>query len=190
MSKQSLRAGPSRGSAAIRLLSLLAGLLALGFADCIAADNRASEYQVKAAFLLNFTKFIEWPAPGPLIPDSTFNICVLGEDPFRQTLDSMVEGETVGSRRVVIRRSQREVPNSCQVLFIGTIDKDTPKALAGLGTGVLTVGEGRRFLGAGGMIAFVVDNRHVRFDVNQKAAENAGLKLSSQLLNVARSVER
>ena len=74
------------------------------------------------------------------------------------------------------------------MVFVDPELKDVAKILAGLPPGVLTVGEGDRFAREGGMIALVVDNRRVRFDINPAAAQNGGLKLSSRLLNVARSI--
>ncbi len=152
------------------------------------ATPRPSEYEVKAAFLLNFTKFIDWP-PSPHAPDTTFRICILGSDPFGTTLDQIVEGERVGSRRLAVQRVQ-EAANSCEVLFINKSADDIARTLAEVPRGVLTVGESHDFLRQGGMIAFVLENRRVRFDVNERAAARAGLKLSSKLLNVARSVEK
>jgi hypothetical protein len=168
-------------------------LLLFGLASrsvCEAADNPLPEYQVKAVFLLNFTKFIEWPDAAFANPEAPINICVLGDDPFGQVLDSTVAGERIGSRRLVVQRTRRLLPKSCQVVFVGRSEKDLLKLLAGVGPGVLTVGEGEGFLREGGIIAFVVENRRVRFDVNQAAASNASLKISSKLLNVARSVEK
>jgi YfiR/HmsC-like len=157
---------------------------------CHAADEPL-EYEVKAAFLLNFTKFIEWPASAFESPDSPLSICILGDDPFGSTLDQIVAGEIVAGRRVAAQRIKRAPPAQfCQVLFVNASDKDAPKMLRGLGPGVLTVGEGATFLHDGGMIAFAIENRRVRFDINRTAAENAGLKLSSKLLSVARVVEK
>jgi hypothetical protein len=82
------------------------------------------------------------------------------------------------------------LPATCQVLFIGPDVKDSAKLLGSVARGVLTVGEGERFIYEGGMIAFVIDNRRVRFDVNQAAAENADVKISSKLLSIARKVSR
>jgi hypothetical protein len=157
--------------------------------SCKAADE-ATEYQVKAAFLLNFTKFIEWPAAAFAAPDSPIAICILGDDPFGGALDQMVAGEVVNRRKVAAQRIKRAPPpKSCQVLFAGGSEKDLSKILPGLGPGVLSVGEGETFLRDGGMIAFVVENRRVRFEINRTAADNAGIKLSSRLLSVAKSVE-
>lgn len=154
------------------------------------ADERSLEYQVKAAFLLNFTKFIEWPNEAFTNERSPIAMCILGDDPFGSSLDQIVEGESVnGHKLAVVRLQQAPAPKSCQVLFIGRSEKDT-KILTGLGTGVLTVGESAGFLRGGGMIAFVVENRRVRFDINQTAVEAGQLKISSKLLTVARSVRK
>jgi hypothetical protein len=147
-----------------------------------------SEYDVKAAFLLNFTKFVEWPDTARSA-DSPFTLCILGDDPFGPTLDQMVAGERVNQRRLAVRKI-RELPNSCDMLFISKSERVSAKVLADAGPGVLTVGETEDFLRNGGMIAFVVENRRVRFDIDQRTAVKAGLKISSKLLNVARSVEK
>jgi hypothetical protein len=174
-------------------LVLRASVLLLGSAAALVCQvaNEPIEYQVKAAFLLNFTKFIEWPAAAFAQPDSPVSICVLGGDPFGPTLDEIVAGEIVSDRKVAAEKiSRAPAPRSCQVLFAGKSEKAIAKVLSGLGPGVLTVGEGESFLRDGGMIAFVIENRRVRFLINQTAAENAGLKLSSKLLSVAKAVEK
>jgi hypothetical protein len=164
--------------------------LAVGLPCFCEAADQPLEYQVKAAFLLNFTKFAEWPVTAFVAPDSPIAICILGDDPFGNALDQIVAGEVVDGRKVAVRRiKQAPLPKSCQVLFAGSSEKDVLKILPGLGPGVLTVGEGEGFVGGGGMIAFVIENRRVRFGINQTAAENAGIKLSSRLLKVAKSVE-
>jgi hypothetical protein len=86
--------------------------------------------------------------------------------------------------------SQPPAAQACQVVFAEGSTKDVTKTLNGLGRGVLTVGEGGGFLRDGGIIAFVIENRRVRFDINQTAAERAALKLSSKFLSVARSIEK
>ena len=156
-----------------------------------AAAQAALEYEVKAAFLLNFTKFIDWPASAFATPAAPFTICILGRDPFGQALDQTVEGESVNGRKLAVRRiSQSPELQGCQVVFVDSGEKEVRKILNGLKNGVLTVGQGEGFMREGGMIAFVIENRRVRFDINQSAAENAGLRLSSKLLSVARSVEK
>jgi hypothetical protein len=168
-------------------------LVALGLTApiCAPAADERLEYQVKAAFLLNFTKFIEWPASAFDTPDSPIVICILGDDPFGNTLDQIVAGEVVAGHKITVQRIKRPPPSkSCQVLFVGRLEKEVLKSLPEVGPGVLTIGEGENFVHDGGMIAFVVENRRVRFGINETAAESAGLKLSSKLLNVAKSVEK
>ncbi len=178
-------------SCSIRLwLTVLAVLTVTPPKAARAADEHSLEYQVKAAFLLNFTKFIEWPADAFASDRAPITICVLGDDPFGNALDQIVAGEAVNARKLAIERLRRApASKACQVLFIGKPEKDY-KILTGLGNGVLTVGEGDSFLRNGGMIAFVLDNRRVRFDINQTAVEGGQLKMSSKLLTVARSVKK
>ncbi len=184
------RRGPGRPLSHTATAILLAAVLGLFRPYCQAADERL-EYQIKAAFLLNFTKFVEWPAGAFPAADSPIEICILGDDPFGNALDQIVAGEAVKGRKVVAERIRRAPPpKACAVLFVGRADKDTLKILPGLGPGVLTVGEGESFIREGGMIAFVIENRRVRFVINRTVAESAGLQLSSKLLNVARAVEK
>ncbi len=196
--EQVIRNGlPPSKHAAVRLngrpivalcLLLLCGAVRLGGES---AADETLEYQVKAVFLLNFTKFVEWPATAFPAPRSPVEICILGDDPFGGVLDQVLAGETVNGRRVIAQRiKQVPAPKTCDVLYAGRPDKEILRYLAGAGPGVLTVGEGAAFLRGGGMIAFVLENRRVRFAINQAAAEGAGLKLSSKLLNVAKSVEK
>lgn len=151
---------------------------------------KPAEYEVKAAFLYNFGKFVKWPAGGNR---SDFRICVLGEDPFGTTLDSILEGETVDGKRVAARRIS--VPGdaaSCQIVFISSSEEKRLKAiLEVLGrTNALTVSEIPQFTQRGGMIGFLLAGGKVRFEVNLVPAEGAGLTLSSDLLRVATSVKR
>ena len=151
-------------------------------------STQLSEYEVKAACLLNFTKFIEWP-PAANQAGTPFVICVLGQDPFGPVLDQIVEGEKVEDRPIVVRRISELTPDPCSILFISKSEHDAGRILSEVRQGVLTVGEMDGFLRLGGMIALVVENRRVRFDVDARAASRGGFKLSSRLLNVARTVE-
>jgi hypothetical protein len=166
------------------------GLLLVCF-TMFADEVTPSEYQVKAAYLLNFTKFVEWPASAFESPESPLTICILGEDPFGSILDQLVDGETANGRKLAVQRLQR-VPaaKSCQVLFVSKSEKDVPEILGGLGPGVLTVADREGFLREGGAIVFLTEGRHVRFDINRRAAANASLTMNARLLNVARSVNR
>ncbi|HZU24695.1 MAG TPA: YfiR family protein [Bryobacteraceae bacterium] len=168
--------------------------LALLSVCCLAPLSHAGaeeglEYQVKAAFLLNFTKFIVWPPSAFADSNAPLRICVLGDDPFGGALRQTVEGEVVNGRKLVAERIRRP-PEAhwCQVLFISQDEELALGTLPETAPGVLTVGEGDRFLNHGGMIALIVADRRVRFDIDRAAAERAGLRISSRLLSVARSV--
>lgn len=174
------------------VLRAFAVLLLLTATAAAGADARSGlEYQVKAAFLFNFAKFVEWPPDafeGPLDP---VVICVVGKDPFGESLDSVVRGETVNGRRLVVRRPRNPVEiRDCQIIFLARAERDyQDEVLASVeGGSILTVGEDDGFLTDGGIIRFVLDENRVRFEVNLAAAEASRLKLSSQLLRLARSV--
>jgi hypothetical protein len=154
-----------------------------------AVERTASENDVKAAFLLNFVSFVEWP-PGVGGPSrGPFSICVLGDDPFRGSLDALVVGDSFRDRPIQVRHIRRW-QEPCNVLFVSRTFQGPLPILRRVDPGVLTVGEDPDFLRAGGMINFVVDDRRVRFDVNLKAAEEGSVKISSRLLSVARRVEQ
>ena len=154
-------------------------------------DEPPLEYQVKAAFLLNFTKFVQWPPSAFADDRAPLAICIRGEDPFGNTLDEIVKGEAVNGHELVVQRMARgPVPKTCQVLFVAKSEKEVQRILADLGPGVLTVGEGEKFIQDGGIIAFVFEDRRVRFDIAQSAAAKARITISSRLMMVARSVEK
>lgn len=146
-----------------------------------------SEYDVKAAFLLNFGKFVEWPsAAGDL------EICVLGDDPFGSSLDDTVAGRTVGKRAVTTRRIARvDAAEGCSILFVSRSEEGAVDAILRRlsGAPVLLVADQARFAKRGGMINFVESNSKIRFEINEAAAKKAGLKISSQLLRLATIVE-
>jgi hypothetical protein len=168
---------------------------ALGQGSSLGSDPDHLEYRIKAAFLYNFARFVEWPTDRSTNEaDPTLTIAVLGEDPFGPVLDATVEGKLVQGKKLRIKRfrSFAEVIGRCDVLFISTSEKKSlPAILARLrGRSILAVGETEDFLDHGGMIEFQIRGGAVRFDVNLAAAEQAGLHLSSQLLKVASKVKR
>lgn len=173
-------------------------LLAVGIASaflgpsCLPAQrSNPGEYEVKAAYIYNFGKFVAWPAK--VTPADDFPICVLGEDPFGATFDATIAGETVNGKKVVVNRITRpQDAVSCRILFISASEESQLKEiLAALDkTSVLTVSDISQFTRRGGMIQFVTDTNRVRFEVNVTAAERAGLTLSSQLLKVAINVRK
>ncbi|HXJ43533.1 MAG TPA: YfiR family protein [Bryobacteraceae bacterium] len=154
-----------------------------------AALAQSLEYQVKAAFILNVTKFVEWPQSVFPTADVPMVLCVHGDGPLGSALTQLAAGESVKSHKLVVRKLQMgETPEPCHVLYVPAEEKDLPQVLSAVGTGVLTIGEGDGFLNAGGIISFVVEDRHVRFDVNHGAARRSGLQISAKLLSVARAV--
>jgi hypothetical protein len=153
-----------------------------------AADRALDEYQVKAAYLYNFAKFVEWPAAAFAAPDAPLVIGVFGEDPFGPALDELVRDKTVKGRRCVVRRSVRMRDlRSSHIVFIGASPEPVAQALRELeGASVLTVGESPRLLDEGGIVLFSVDGGRVAFTVHVGAAARARLTISSQLLRLAR----
>ena len=145
-----------------------------------------SEDQVKAVYLLNFIRFVDWP-DSVQRATAPFTICVTGNDPLGTALEQILAGEVFRGRPITVQRVRRG-SGSCQVLYSGAGTPDLGLILRGAGPGVLTVGEGDDYLDAGGMIAFITENRRIRFDVNQQLASEMGLGISSRLLSVARKV--
>ena len=183
------------GSAASRPLGLGTGWIAV-LALLIPGPARAqggppTEYQVKAAFLYNIGKFVEWPQPAFADSAAPFVIGILGKDPFGAEIDRAVAGKTLQGRSVRVLRFAvvREIV-PCHILFVGSSERERLPAVfqAIAAWPVLAVGESEDFLAAGGAVAFVVEERKVRFDIRLTAAEKAGLKISSKLLKLARNV--
>lgn len=156
-----------------------------------AQAQSATEYQVKAAFLFNFARFVEWPADAFSSADSALQICVLGQDPFGRDFEQVIVDKTVNGHRIEIAHPDG-VPQAraCQILFVAVSEKAPfPSILHGLkGASVLIVGDTPGFAALGGAINFVIDDGRVRFEINLKAAQLAHLKLSARLLTVAKVV--
>lgn len=147
-----------------------------------------SEYDIKAAFLLNFAKFVEWPEEAFPEPDSPVLIGILGTNPFGETLAHLADEQNLDGRAIRIRQSDDiEELTACQVVFASRDDStgDLPALDALAELPVLTVGEQADFAAEGGVINFVVVKTKVKFEINVKAAERANLKLSSRLLKLA-----
>ena len=156
-----------------------------------AAEPPALEYQVKAAFILNFAKFVEWPAQAFADAEAPLSIGIFGEDPFGEVLDQMSRDSKLNGRSVVIRRSRflHELEN-CQILFFSRSEEASlVESLEALkGSSVLTVGESENFAERSGVIGFVRQDNKVRFEINLASARRAQLKISSKLLSLASEV--
>ena len=164
-------------------------ILVLGclFLPVLADDS--IEYRVKAAYLLNFARYVEWPLSAFASDSAPLTVCVAGNDPFGPVLDQTFEGHMVSGRAVVGRRVAGSASASgCHILFIpgaGALPLETAEAGS---RPVLTVGESRSFLKAGGVVRFLVVEDSVRFEVNMEAAQRAGLRISSRMLSFAYAV--
>jgi hypothetical protein len=170
-------------------------LAALLSSACTPVDraqaNPPGEYQLKAAFLFNFAKFIDWPPTGFSSPQSPFVICILGPDPFGSVMDEVFRDKTIDNRPVAIERFKNIAQfKQCQMLFVGQSESthlaDIIQHLHG--ACVLLVGESDGFAAGGGTIQFAIEGNRVRFLINTDSAERAGLKVSSKLLSLARVV--
>lgn len=152
-----------------------------------AEAGQASEYEVKAAFLYNFAKFVEWPES---TTDNTLNICTLGEDPFDKAMDSIV-GRFIKKRRVVIKRiSSVKKSENCHILFVSSSERKQLRAITqAIGdAAILTIGDTEGFAKKGLIINLIMENDKVRFEVNLDAAKRSGLHISSSLLELARII--
>ena len=153
---------------------------------------KPTEYDVQAAYLSNFGRFVEWPGRTPAAGES-FYVCVLGQDPFGAALDTALKGEAIGSSPLAVRRlTMPEEAAGCRIVFISSSKsaqlKEILATLAPMS--VLTVSDMSDFARRGGMIQFMLAGNRVRFEINLSAAQKAGLTLSSELLRVAVNVRR
>lgn len=171
-----------------RRWAALGGLAAVLLAGGARADSL--EYPVKAAFLYKFGSYVEWPPSAFPDPAAPLILCVIGHDPFGQVLDKTVQGRTVGIHPVVVRRMAAVSRGAaCHIAFLGGSDAQSAAEAAHVlaDAPVLTVSEGAE---APGAIRLVVKDNRVRFDIDQRAAQQAGVAISSKLLNLAVAVLR
>jgi hypothetical protein len=174
----------------VRSLAGAALLAACFAAGAIAAEQRTAtaEDDIKAAFLFNFTKFVEWPAFDRTRP---FRICTVAEPAFGTAVERTIAGETAGGHPIEhITPPTPDAARGCHMLFVGRLEGDRIERWMGAvrGAPMLIVGESRAAWDRGAHINFVVDENRVKFDVNPDAASRAGLTVSSKLLRVARNI--
>lgn len=177
-----------RYAASITILLCL--LLAAG-RERSGAQSTDEEYRVKAAFIFHFAQLVDWPPETRTSAANSLFLCTIGDDPFQGALESTVAGKAVGDRILRVRHlKQADDMQACHVLFLGKAQsKRIPMLLADLHNApILTVGESPGFLGAGGMICFVLEDNNVRFGINVDAAASAKLKIGSRLLVLAQTV--
>jgi hypothetical protein len=173
---RSLRGASERGWAA-GIVLLLAGV-------ALQSQAVSLEYRLKAGYLFNFVKFVEWPADaheGPL------TICVAGRNPFGDVLTEIVRGETVNEQKLATRVILTPEPG-CHVVFVPRDVAGTPYLRAARSSPTLTVGETPGFIAQGGIVNFVREEEKVRFQISAEAADRAHLRISSHLLRLGRQV--
>jgi hypothetical protein len=172
--------------ARIWLWSALASLAIWSPHESNAAEAR--EYAIKAAFLFNFSQFVEWPESAFADAEAPFVMGILGPNPFGAALDAIVEGQHVGGRPIEVRylTDLRGLPD-CHLLFVTRAAAALTPEVAALAVqyNILTVGDVPTFARRGGMVGFVMDRNRVRFEVNLGEIRRAGLNMSSRLLRLA-----
>ena len=171
------------------LLGLMAAACGLMFA-AESHDAESLEYEVKAAMLANFAKFVEWPAQEFADPRAPLIIGVIGKDPFGTLLDETVRDKTVGGHPIIVKRFDGlPAKDAAHILFLPRSERRLSAQLiaAFAARPVLTVSDTVGFPDAGGIIGLGIEDQRVRFRVNLGASHRAGLKISSRLLKLASS---
>ena len=150
-----------------------------------------TEFQIKAAMMVNFIQFVEWPEDDPNLPVDSIILGIIGEDNFGNTLDQ-IEGRIInGKRLTILRFNTLKDLNKCQVLFVPESESyrmyEILKSVNGYP--ILTIGESEGFTQLGGVISFYLEKNHIRFEINKSAALNSNLRISAKLMEIARVVE-
>jgi hypothetical protein len=172
----------------MKLILRLTFLLGVIQPQVHAQASAFDEYQVKAAFLFNFAKFVEWPPDAFSSPDQPIGICVLGQNPFGSVLEDTVRGKVVGRRTfVVLQIPDGQHVSECHIVFIcASAGKRSVSLLEELrNKGVLTVSETDGVQAMGGVIGLNLKDGRVRIEIDLAAAERAKLRISSKLLSLA-----
>jgi len=165
---------------------VLAAVVVAAAGAHVLAQDASLEYQVKAAYLYNFVKFIEWPEAartGPL------TICTVGPNPFGAALDDIIRGESIDGRPIAARTIEASQPG-CDIVFVPRGVAAAEYLRVARTAPVLTVGESPDFIAQGGIVNFVRDAGMIRFEIDRDAAARVGLQISSRLLRLAREPER
>ena len=171
---------------------MLAALLSLNTAAAY-GEEISKEYQIKAAFVYNFTKFVSWPAQSFAAADSPIVVGVLCQTAIAAELETTVKNRKVNGRAIaVLRMNGPEQAASTNMVFVcASEDAQFAAVRKAIATSpVLTVGESASFGQQGGMINFVLEGDKIRFEINTDSAENAGLKISAQLQKLAVAIRR
>lgn len=174
------------------LLCVITALILILLSPRLPAQIQPSQYDVEAAYLLDFGKFMQLSTGVQAPRRPTFDVCIVGRDPIGPTIDKLAANDTVDNRAVhVLRDANASQARTCAIAYFNSHQVDATRDALNLlaSADVLTVGDSPNFLNDGGMIQFVVEKNHVRFAVNLDAVRKTHLVLSSQLLRVALYVE-
>jgi ribosome-associated protein YbcJ (S4-like RNA binding protein) len=184
MKKLRIRAWLEAGLAALTLASLF-------FAPNTLAQQQADTVAIKAAFVYNFAKFTEWPANAFPAADSPLNLCLITNEKEAAPFDAIAGRAAQGHSVVLKREAKLQDTSNCHIVFVGeSAQKQLPAVVKSAQTGsVLTVSDMDGFAQAGGMIGLFVADNKVRFEINPEAATRANLRISAQLLKLARIVK-
>jgi hypothetical protein len=166
--------------------ALLVAVSVLGPPD--AWGSAISEAELKAAFLLNFTRFVEWPESSFEGPDGSFVICVLNDSNFATTTADVIGDRTVNKRRISVQeRESGSDTGGCHIFFVPEAQSSEQRTLIDQTSGrsVLTISETDGFAKMGGVANFIANDKKLRLEINRSAAEKANLKVSSRLLRIA-----
>lgn len=176
---------------ALNVVLLFCVIFVVGF-DCQAQSSQPTKYQLEAAFIYNFARFVDWPTQAFTGASSPMIIGVLGKNRFGTDLAQAISGKMIEGHPLQFREcASLAQATNCQVLFISDSEKSHfSKIISGLGgASILTVSETDDFIAAGGMINMRIVDDKMRFDINNSVAKSAGLTISSKLLSLAVSVK-
>jgi hypothetical protein len=175
------------------MLTRLKFAIVVGAACILGLRGQIDEYQVKAFFLYNFARYVEWPPESFKAANDPIVICILGTNPFGSALDRAVAGKVVEGRPFIVRRiSDIQPGGNCHMLFVNSTERKRFRGMAAnlKGSGVLTVGETPGFTADGGVINFKLVDGKVRFEIDVEAAGRERLHISSKLLSLAQIAKK
>lgn len=173
-----------------RSISVTAILTLFSLTTAWGETIRLDEYEVKTAYIYNFAKYVDWPPDALPNNSSTLCICTIGKSPLNAVIESLT-GKNIKGRRIAVRQlSQIESLDNCNLLFVNAGMKSHLPEIVVLATprSILTVGDYKGFAAEGGIIEFVPVKDKIRFEINNRSAKKTNLKISSQLLSLAKTV--
>ena len=146
-----------------------------------------SEYEIKAAFLYNFLKFVEWPEKNSTNSNSPINLCILGHDPFGNSMNNFIALKIAGRKVFLQRMTSISSIRDCHAVFISGSEKGSVRSITDLAIKrhILTIGDTEQFAQQGVIINMFLGNNKVRFEINLDAANRAGLRIDARLLSLA-----